>query len=46
MATKKELLEKLDKIDDEELAHMLALVAYRENQEELDQLLGRVYTAR
>lgn len=39
MATKKELLEKLDKIDDEELAHMLALVAYRENQEELDQLL-------
>jgi len=39
VATKKELLEKLDKIDDEELAHMLALVAYRENQEELDQLL-------
>lgn len=39
MATKKELLEKLDKIDDEELAHMLALVAYRENQEELDQLV-------
>lgn len=39
MSTKKELLEKLDKIDDEELAHMLALVAYRENQEELDQLL-------
>ncbi|WP_270913877.1 hypothetical protein [Allofournierella sp. CML151] len=39
MATKKELLEKLDKIDDEELAHMLALVAYRESQEELDQLI-------
>lgn len=39
MATKKELLEKLDKIDDEDLAHMLALVAYRESQEELDQLL-------
>jgi len=39
VATKKELLEKLDKIDDEELARMLALVAYRENQEELDQLL-------
>lgn len=39
MATNKELLEKLDKIDDEELAHMLALVAYRESQEELDQLI-------
>ena len=39
MATKEELLEKLDKIDDEELAHMLALVAYRESQEELDQLI-------
>lgn len=39
MATNKELLEKLDKIDDEELAHMLALVAYREIQEELDQLI-------
>lgn len=39
MATKEELLEKLDKIDDEELAHMLALVAYRESQEELEQLI-------
>lgn len=39
MATNEELLEKLDKIDDEELAHMLALVAYRESQEELDQLI-------
>ena len=39
VATNKELLEKLDKIDDEELAHMLALVAYRESQEELDQLI-------
>ena len=39
MATKKELLEKLDKIDDEELAHMLALVAYRESQEEQEQLI-------
>lgn len=45
MATKKELLEKLDKIDDEELAHMLALVAYRESQEELDQLIhSKEYT--
>ena len=39
MATKKELLEKIDRIDDEELAHMLAVIAYRENQEELDQLI-------
>lgn len=37
--TKKELLEKIDRIDDEELAHMLAIIAYRENQEELDQLI-------
>lgn len=39
MPTKKELLEKIDRIDDEELAHMLAIIAYRENQEELDQLI-------
>lgn len=39
VATKKELLEKIDRIDDEELAHMLAVIAYRENQEELDQLI-------
>lgn len=39
MPTKKELLEKIDRIDDEELAHMLAIIAYRENKEELDQLI-------